>query len=95
MNFQVYVLRTAMLKFTEHLPQEGRGDPLPTRERMHDQVFDEGTGPALRDSDDVLSLILCEKKRSAANSSSARRLGHSSNDPTWPPPSAYPTSSKR
>jgi len=62
-NFQTYVLRTAMLKFTEHLPQQGRRDPLPTRERMHDQVFDEGTGPALRDSDDVLSLILCEKKK--------------------------------
>jgi hypothetical protein len=30
---------------------------------MHDQVFDEGARPALRNPDDILALIVCEKTK--------------------------------
>jgi hypothetical protein len=49
------------MKFAEHLPQQSSSDSLPPYERVHDQVLDEGTGPALRNSDDVLPLIDCKK----------------------------------
>ncbi len=63
LNFQVYVLRPPMPEFTKNSPQQGRRDSLTTRERMHDEVFDESAGPALRDPDDLLPLILCEKTK--------------------------------
>jgi hypothetical protein len=61
LDFQVYVRRTATLKFTEHLPEQGFGDSLPPHEWMNDQILNEGTGPALRNSNDVLPLIDCKK----------------------------------
>jgi hypothetical protein len=61
LDFRVYVRRTATLEFTEQLPQQSCGNSLPPHEWVRDQVLNEGTGPALRNPDDVLPLIDCKK----------------------------------
>ena len=57
LNFQIDVLHAPTPKFPKYSPQQGRRDSAPTRQWMDNQVFDEGTGPALGDSDNVLPLI--------------------------------------
>jgi hypothetical protein len=57
LNFQIDVLRAPTPKFPKYAPQQCRRDATPTRQRMNNQVFDEGTGPALGDTDNVLPLI--------------------------------------
>jgi hypothetical protein len=61
LDLQIYVRCTATLKFTEHLPQQSCGDSLPPHVRVHDQILDERTGPALRNPDNVTPLIDCKK----------------------------------
>jgi hypothetical protein len=57
LNFQIDVFHAPAPKFPKYSPQQCRRDSAPTRSWMDNQVFDEGTGPALRYSDNVLRLI--------------------------------------
>ena len=63
LNFQVDVLHAPAAKFPKYSPQQRRRDSAPTRQWMDNQVFDEGAGPALSDSDNLLPLIDREKTK--------------------------------
>jgi hypothetical protein len=57
LNFQIDVLRASTLKFPKCCPQQCGRDSARARQRMDHQIFDEATGPALGDANDVLPPI--------------------------------------
>jgi hypothetical protein len=87
LNFQIDVLHAPTPKFPKYFPQECRRDSAPTHQGMDNQVFDEGAGPALSDSDNLLPIVDREKTKVGGKFAViSKARPPPSNAPMRPPP---------